>query len=125
MTNYDLEAIYCNQKSFYGKAKVREIHGVKILRSYETDVAAIDIHGEIRRIGWMETVEKNYGLWGAVEEWVDWTPTTGRHIREFARQNGIPDFGKKAYFELIPEDITAIIAEAVAATRTAEEIRTA
>ena len=57
-----------SQKSFYGKAKVREENGKQILTSYTTDVAEIE-NGKA----------KVFGLY---------SDTTTRHIKEFLKQNG-------------------------------------
>ena len=66
-----------NQKSFYGKAVVTVYdNGLQVLRSYNTDVAAIEPGGKIRRL------------------WNGWSATTGKHIAAFA---GI---GKKEYLSL-------------------------
>lgn len=71
-----LECIYDKRDSFYGKAQVGTFtfkNGIKIkyLKSFDTIVAAF--WGSQLRI---------YGYY---------SQTTGRHIREFARQNGIND----------------------------------
>ena len=80
MTNiniYNLETIYTTQKSFYGKAKVRELrNGSKVLYSYDTLVCGID---ENNNIGFMEYHSQ----------------TTGRHINEFLQQNGHNKMTKK------------------------------
>ena len=109
MNEYRLEPIYDHQKSFYGKAKVREIMGIKILTSYETDVAAITPDGAIHRLWQGQYIEKNYGMYGTYEEWQEWTATTGKHIREFAKQNGQFNFGKKEYLKLEVEELSELI----------------
>ena len=105
-----LEPIFDSQKSFYGKAKVREINGIVILRSYDTDVAAIDNDGEFHRLWGGDYFLKHYGMYGDYEEWRDWSPTTGKHIREFAKQNGFADFKKADYMKLEVETIHEILA---------------
>lgn len=74
---YQLESIHGTQKSFYGKAIVKEIrNGSKVLYSYGTLVCGID---ENNNIGFMEYHSQ----------------TTGRHINEFLQQNGIAKMTKK------------------------------
>lgn len=59
-----------NQKSFYGKAKVKIYSdNTKILQSYNTDVAKIDANGNVIRL------------------WDGWTTTTGKHIKVFCGLN--------------------------------------
>lgn len=107
----NLEVIYGKQKSFYGKAKVRETLGMKILRSYDTDVAAVTSDGEFHRIWEGEYIRKQYGIWGTVEEFQEWTATTGKHIREFARQFAGKDIKKADYVKLQVEGIPELMAK--------------
>lgn len=74
----ELEPIYSNVKSFYGKAKVLRENGVIKLQSYSTIVA------EIRA-----NQAKIFGFHSA---------TTTRHIREFLQQMGF-EIGTKAQLE--------------------------
>ncbi len=74
----ELEPIYSNVKSFYGKAKVLRENGTIILQSYNTVVA------EIRN-----GKAKIFGFYSA---------TTTRHIREFLQQMGF-EVGTKAQLE--------------------------
>lgn len=69
-------------KSFYGKAKTCEVNGWKILKSYDTHVAAISPKGEFFR------------LWGA------WSATTARHIDTFMRVNGLHAICKADWIKL-------------------------
>lgn len=64
----ELYPCYDNRQSFYGKAKVDESGNVKKLYSYGTHVASI-VDGKAEVYGW-------------------YSNTTGRHIKEFLKQNG-------------------------------------
>jgi hypothetical protein len=59
---------HSSQKSFYGKADVREVDGKKVLTSYGTDVAEIK--------------DGNARVYGT------YSMTTSKHIKEFLLQNG-------------------------------------
>ena len=74
MTRYPLSPNYDSAISFYGKAHVTEKDGRKTLTSYQTDVAYIE-NGRAYVNGW-------------------YSQTTGRHIRDFLRQNGYKAEGK-------------------------------
>ena len=74
----ELEVIYGNQKSFYGKAKVIKENGVIKLMSYSTIVAIIE-NGKAKILGW-------------------YSATTTRHIKEFLQQYGF-EIGTKAQLE--------------------------
>lgn len=63
-----------SRKSFYGKALVIVRNGVAILRSYDTEVASIDIE------------KKNFTML-----WNDRTHTTTRHIKAFKAFYGIKE----------------------------------
>ena len=65
---YDLIPRYDSRKSFYKKAKVKNVNGKKVLQSYQTDVAEI-VNGK-------PYVKGTY------------SPTTLRHIKEFLKQEG-------------------------------------
>lgn len=65
---YELRVIHDSRNSFYGKARVRIEGDKKILISYSTEVAYIQ-NGKA-------VVNGHY------------SQTTGRHIREFLKQNG-------------------------------------
>ncbi len=74
---YNLESIYSNKKSFYGKAIVTELdNGHKVLTSYNTDVCELDENNNIVEIGY-------------------YSQTTARHINEFIIQNGHNKMTKK------------------------------
>ena len=74
---YQLESIYSTQKSFYGKAIVKEIrNGSKVLYSYDTLVCGID---ENNNIGFIEYHSQ----------------TTARHVNEFIMQHGHDKMTKK------------------------------
>lgn len=74
----DLEPIYSNVKSFYGKAKIIREDGTIKLQSYNTIVAEIkDRKAHIN--GW-------------------YSATTTRHIKEFLKQMGF-EVGTKAQLE--------------------------
>lgn len=73
MSEYKLRPIYDSHKDFYGKATVQEYeygnnHFIKVLTSYQTQVAAI-----------RDNKPEVYGTYSA---------TTLRHIKEFLLQNG-------------------------------------
>lgn len=68
MQQYDLSTNYDSRASFYGKARVEERDGVKLLWSYTTNVATIKNGKAYVR-----------GLY---------SNTTTRHIKEFLLQNG-------------------------------------
>ena len=73
------------QKSFYGKAIVVEYdNGDRVLESYGLPVIRINGQtGEIDRLvdGWYQL--KRGAFWTEEEDYVEWSPTTGRHIRAF------------------------------------------
>ena len=80
---YELETVYDSAKSFYGKAHVIcNDDGSKTLRSYDTNVMYF-AHGEMSRA--FDQPESN---------------TTARHMREFARQCGLPRMSKAELTEL-------------------------
>lgn len=74
----ELEPIYSNVKSFYGKAKVLRENGVIKLQSYSTIVATIE-QGKAYINGF-------------------YSATTTRHIKEFLQQMGF-EVGTKAQLE--------------------------
>jgi len=74
----ELEPIYSNVKSFYGKAKIIKENGVIKLMSYNTIVATIE-QGKVHINGW-------------------YSATTTRHIKEFLQQMGF-EIGTKAQLE--------------------------
>lgn len=74
----NLEPVYSNVKSFYGKAKILRENGVIKLLSYETIVATIE-NGKAHINGW-------------------YSATTTRHIKEFLQQMGF-EIGTKAKLE--------------------------
>lgn len=66
---YNLDARYDSRKDFYGKATVEECaDGTIQLTSYSTHVASI--------------------VDGKAEVYCWYSATTGRHIKEFLKQNG-------------------------------------
>lgn len=74
---YNLEPMYSTQKSFYGKARVKEYsNGAKLLYSYDTLVCCLRPNKEITYIQYHSL-------------------TTGKHINEFLSQNGIAKMTKK------------------------------
>ena len=77
---YNLECVYDNHKSFYGKAVVKVVESVsKTLYSYDTKVAQITY----------ENGEKTLKIYGF------YSSTTLRHIKEFTQQEGYPAMNKK------------------------------
>ena len=73
--SYDLGTHFDSADSFYGKARVRQENGKKILTSYNTDVAKIE-NGKASING-------------------TYSQTTLRHIKEFLLQNGFKAESKK------------------------------
>ena len=72
-STYELSPQYDSRKSFYGKALVEVSGKNKVLYSYGTRVVTISEQGaEFTRSAW-------YSL------------TTRRHVREFCRQENIPN----------------------------------
>ena len=68
-----------SQKSYYGKALVKECEdGTIILQSYQTDVLKIE-NGNLIKL------------------WDGYSVTTMNHINDFCRQNGFPTFNKKSW----------------------------
>lgn len=71
MNIYELKPKYNRAKSFYEKAHVIIYdNGIKVLRSYETDVIRKNADGTFSRL------------------WNDWSATTARHVNEFIMQEG-------------------------------------
>ena len=70
MEEYELRSIHDTRKSFYGKANVRIESNKRILRSYNTDVAYIDLDTNKAIVKGM------------------YSNTTLRHIKEFLLQEG-------------------------------------
>lgn len=79
---YELTPLNSTQKSFYGKAIVKEYsNGAKLLYSYDTFVCGLRPNNEISHIEYHSL-------------------TTGKHINEFLIQNGIAKMTKKEIVEL-------------------------
>lgn len=72
MQDYELQPIFDNRKSFYGKARVEERHNRSNLISYTTVVACI--------------INKPGGLHEA-EVYGTYSQTTLRHVKEFLTQH--------------------------------------
>ena len=93
----NLAPIHSGNKSFYGKAKVIEMDGVKYLKSYSTIVCAI----------------KRKKL---IKFWDDYSATTQKHISDFCNLYGIKSVGKKEWLDMptnpknldIPEEVKNI-----------------
>lgn len=73
MNIYELTARYDSRKSFYHKALVTVDNGIHTLMSYETPVAKIE-----------------NGKLSLLADW-DYSHTTRRHVKEFARQMDVLD----------------------------------
>lgn len=71
------------QRDYYGKARVFEDDNYIVLRSYDTDVIAID-------------KEKN----SLVRLWSGWSTTTSKHVNDFLIQNGFSTLSKKEWCAL-------------------------
>ena len=69
MTNYYLKATF--QKDYYKKAQVFIDDDFIVLKSYNTDVVAID--------------KKENKI---IRLWAGWSKTTSLHINDFLKQNG-------------------------------------
>jgi len=81
----ELQAIYTNQKSFYGKAQVEYTpDNHKILYSYNTKVCELNADNQIIEIGY-------------------YSQTTSRHINDFLQQNGYKKMSKKEIEKLESE----------------------
>lgn len=73
MKKYELTCAHCTQKSFYGKAQIREENGTKTLISYGTEILTIKNNGKI------------------IPLWSGYSMTTQKHICEFTQQIiGVP-----------------------------------
>lgn len=68
---YELTPIYDARQSFYAKALVQVFEGVEVLLSYTMPVAKYE-----------------NGVLKLLEMW-DYSPTTLRHVKEFAKQHNI------------------------------------
>lgn len=102
---YELKPLHTNQKSFYGKARVKVYHynGAVtrfVLESYDTEVVMVRIDkcgmAYVRRL------------------WSGYSATTMRHVNEFITQEGFPKMSARAWraMELgkfyAADDITAL-----------------
>ena len=67
-----------DRKSFYGKMKVIERNGEKLLQSYGTIVCKLDSCGNFKRL------------------WNGWSATTQRHVNAFVDYYGLPKYGGKS-----------------------------
>lgn len=87
---YELVPKHDARQSFHGKALVEvDNDGRKYLTSYGTLVCYLGLDGNLHRL------------------WPGWSSTTGRHVREFARQCGLTgDMGKKAWESLEVENLS-------------------
>ena len=86
---YKRQCIYSKQKSFGGKAKIREEDNSKTLVSYNTDIIKVS-NGEIKSL------------------YDGWTQTTGKHIKEFFKQFYDVDVNKKTFEKIQAGEITNI-----------------
>lgn len=71
------------QKSYYGKAMILEDDNFIVLRSYDTEVIAID-------------KEKNT----IIRLWNGWSKTTNNHINDFLRLYGFSAMSKKEWLNM-------------------------
>ena len=107
VNEFKLESMTNRQKSFYGKAKIRQFvvdsAVVEVLASYKSEVAAaVSIGGkvEIFRLydeEFFEGVENRRG-----DLLNGYSQTTGRHIESFYAYLGQKWIGKKGWTELAP-----------------------
>lgn len=70
------------QKSYYGKAHVRQDNHGLTLVSYWTEVARIDGNGDFVRL------------------WDGWSRTTSMHVNDFRIQNGLAPIRKREWDEM-------------------------
>lgn len=90
ISEFKLEPMAGNEKSHYGKARIRQYgNGVYALVSYDTVVAA----GTMAAAGNPATLYRIYD--NRFERMGGWTATTGRHISSFAAFLGAEYNGKK------------------------------
>lgn len=85
----NLDAIYDNKKSFYGKAKVKQDGDTITLVSYGTDIISIK-NGKLNPL------------------WNGYSMTTTRHIKEFFKQFYGVDVNKKTFKKIQLKEITTI-----------------
>ena len=74
------------RKSFYGKARVEELNGVKTLISYQTEVCRIDSAGHFIKL------------------WNGYSVTTMNHVNAFRAMNGLDTINKKTWEEMEVEE---------------------
>lgn len=81
-----------SQKSFYGKARVIEKNGNKLLQSYNTIVCGIDNGGSFRRY------------------WAGESATTMKHVNSFLRLFGVAGGGLKWWREqaIVPCELEVV-----------------
>lgn len=81
-----MPASFQSNKSFYGKAFVRNENGETILRSYNTDVCKIDRNGNFRKL------------------WNGYSKTTLSHVIAFCDAYNIPCNGTKKWWTGLKND---------------------
>ena len=79
---FELYPVHDSRRSFYGKALVIDTPNAVYLRSYDTVVCGIEYTDNVPRF---------------VRYWDAWSMTTARHIREFCRQYGVPEFSRREW----------------------------
>ena len=81
-----MPASFQSNKSFYGKAHVREESGETILRSYNTDVCKIDSAGNFHKL------------------WNGYSKTTLSHVVAFCDTFNVPCDGNKKWWTSLDND---------------------
>ena len=100
MVEYELSCIYDTRQSFYGKAKVKEIHEIQDLMEYTT--LELYSYGTLVAVATIneETCITTYELMPyKTLNGRTGTQTTTRHIKEFLKQNGLNDKEIKELFK--------------------------
>lgn len=85
----NLDAIYDNRKSFYGKAKVKQDGDTITFVSYGIDIISIK-NGQLNPL------------------WNGYSMTTSRHIKEFFKQFYGVEVNKKTFEKIQNKEITTI-----------------
>lgn len=86
---YELTCIYNNQKSFGGKAKVRQEENNVTLISYETEIVNV-CNGKIKPL------------------WDGYSVTTNKHLKEFFKQFWDVEYNKKMWDKIQAGEIKTI-----------------
>lgn len=88
-TTKELKCIYNNNKSFYGKAEVKQEDNDVTLISYGIEIVNV-YNGKITPL------------------WDGWSATTNRHLKEFFKQFWDVEYSKKAWDKIQAGEIKTI-----------------